>query len=371
MATIIPSAPVSSELAAHLVRDPVSASNNGAMFSAQLAYLLGRALEHVACFAMAPLSGYTAAARIVYVQYRPSPGCRLVAFRVDVGPDPATLVTGANYSTDGKLVTLALTLPAGATCTTTAFNGVATLSQRAKNAAARQTYTAMIDLGAAGSVGDAIQDIGVTIAGVGAHTHIGFDMLDMVEIPLATLRPETSEAGMAQPWFDPRNDLHDGDGGLGQGFPTIITQEQNAATKVRMHWQVGTYELTTEAWFTASAVHAALNWRGGLTTTYDPVWRIRAKNTYGTSAGCIVTLRVRYNSTDAGELRIAHTPVGGALTRTVLTLPTTAGAWSTASVSVTLPATGTLQELDIAFDAKITSGTLYISSIALVGTEVA
>lgn len=371
MATSVPTAPVSSELAAHLVRDPVSASNNGAMFSAQLAFLLGRALEQVACVTTSLLSGYTASARIVYLQYRPSPGCRLARLRVDVGPDPATLVTGANYSTDGKLVTLALTLPAGASCTDVAFNGTKTLSQRAKNAAARQSYYATIDLGAVGSVGDAIQDIGVTITGVGAHTHIGFDMLSLFEMPLATLRPETSESGMAQPWFDPRNDLHDGDGGLGQGFPTIITNEQNAATKVRMHWQVATYEDTGEAWFTASAVHAALNWRGGLTTTYDPVWRLRAKNTYGTSAGCVCTLRVRYRSTDAGELRIAHTPVGGALTRTVLTLPTTAGAWSTASVSVTLPATGTLQEVDIAFDAKITSGTLYLSSIALVGTEVA
>lgn len=367
MPTPVPARAVSSELAAHLVRAPVGTSVGG-IWASQLAFLLGRALEQAAMVTTA-LCSSTASARTVRLQWRPSLGCRLALLRVDVGPDAETALTGGVYTPNGNRIVLSLTLPTGATREGPDFDGSTVLYQRATNLAARQRYECLIDLGTVGTVSDAIHAIGVTITGSGGDTHQGFEALSLVELPVASLRPESSEEGIAGNWPSPRNELHDGDGGQGQGFPTILLAEQSARTSVRLHWQVGTYEDTGEAWFTTSATHAALDWKGGLGTTYDPVWRVRAKSTYGTSAGCVCTMSVHYQSTDAGELRIAHTPVGGSLTRTTLTLPSTAGAWGSTSVAVTLPATGTSQEVDLSFDAKIASGTLYLSSIALIGNE--
>ena len=251
------------------------------------------------------------------------------------------------------------------------LDGATILAMASPRQVGRSSYVALVSLGTFGAVSDSIGDWGVTVTGSGGDTHTGFQHITLTEIPVATLLPDASpsEPGSLLPYAHPRNDLDDGDNGLGTGIPMLFAAERDARVKVRWHWQIGTYENDNDSWSTASAVYAAPNWGDSIGVTYNPVHRVRVRNVYGTTAGSSCTLRVRYKSSDAGSLRVTRTPVGGAGGTATLALPSGAGGWVTASGTFVLPATGTDQELDLYFEALIDSGTLRISSIAIVEAE--
>lgn len=378
MPAVVPAVPQPSELAAHLVGEPVSATSCGRVWASQINYLLGHAVQHVCSVRLHAITPTTTACDIP-IQWRPSPGCRMALLRVDLQYTASANLTGRVVS-GRRRSTLALTLPAGASridnVGSAIMDGAAALVQQDVLRVGRNgAYYALISLGAAGSVADQIRDLTITVAGYSTDQHTGVAVVTLTEIPVATLRPEVGEVGALTQAIDPRSDMHDGDSSIGTGVPELLTGEQDAAIKVREHFQLATYEDTTLAWSVASAVMGAINWVGTVGTTYSPQFRLRVRAIHGLSSGtpAAFTLRVRYYSTDAGTLRVVKRPRGaGVSANHDVALPSSGGAWTAlADTTLTLRADGTDQEMDLEFQALVDSGTLYISSIAIIQTETA
>lgn len=373
MPTLVPAQPVPSQLATQLVAAPVSATAFGRVLASQLAFLLGRALPLVAsirCHSVTRTSG----ALSVPLQWRPSPGCRLGLLVVDLNLGDTQNVLDRSFDAPSN-ATVTVTVPSGATVIAEPLGAAqrldGSLAQQSRYLAARATYSALISLGDAGDVSDTIHDITVTIDDVGTEEHSGFALVELIELPLATLTPETGEVGVLLPAIDPRNDLHDGNSGIGTGLPEFLTAEQDAATRVREHFQVATYENTAHAWSRSSATVGALTW--GPLGSVDPWFRVRVRAVYGTSAHATYALRIRYNATEDGTFRVRAKPVGIGATATLDdTFTSTAGTWNTYDMSVSLRADGTDQEIDLQFHcATLDASAVYFSSIALVQTETA
>ena len=377
MPTLVPHTSQPQELAAHLVGDPVSATSAGRVWATQAAFLLGRALHHVASIRYHAITR-TSSAVDIPIQWRPSPGCRVALLTVDLGQALAVNITG-RYISGATHSTLALTLPAGAGAITMdgrAFDGSAGMPEQDILRVARASYACLIHLGDAGDVADQIHDVTLTIDDVGTEQHAGVAQVTLTELPLGTLAPEDGEVGVHLPAIDPRNELHDGDSSTGTGVPEILTAEQDAAVKIREHVQVGTYEDTGLAWTRSSAVVGALNWVGTFGTAYDPTFRVRVRAPHGNTTGLTAafTLRVRYYSTAQGTFRVVKSPVGlGVSANHDFVIASGAGAWTaSADTTLTLRTDGTDQEIDLQFHAATDDGSaLYVSSIALIQTETA
>jgi len=270
---------------------------------------------------------------------------------------------GRDYGRDIKAI-LSLSVPAGAGVLPfpDRLDGIEQVALPDPLLASRTAYSAAIHLGNAGDVADTIHDIVLTITNVSPEAHRGIASLNLVEIPLATLRPESGEHGVLETIIDPREIIHDGS--ADRGTRAFLLAERSARTRVREHWQVSTYEDIADCWTRASSTFGAINWGSSL----EPRWRMRLRAVYGASAA--FTLRVRYRSSDSGDLRLQATPVGGAPLLYSLALPSSSSAWTSAQTTVSLPTSGTEQQIDLEFEARINSGTLYLSSIALVQSEV-
>jgi hypothetical protein len=349
------------------------------VWASQLAFLLGRALPHVASLRVHAINPATTSTVTIPLQWRPSPGCRLALVVVDLNEAPVVNVVGRSLSGD-RFARVSVTAPSGGGVIADPWlgslgpiDGTTALLQQDPFRVARQQYAALIHLGAAGDVADAVYDVPVTISQSGSYSHSGAAQVTLLELPVGTLRPELNEVGLLLPSIDARNDLHDGDSSIGAGITEALTAEQDAATRVREHFQIATYEDTARCWTRASAAQGAINFVGSAGAT-DPWFRVRVRAVHGTSAAtpAAFTLRVRYRSTAAGSLFLVRRVVGSGATATAtLALPSTAGAWGSASASVTLRADGTDQELDLQFQAStVDASTLFLSSIALIQTEV-
>jgi hypothetical protein len=107
-------------------------------------------------------------------------------------------------------------------------------------------------------------------------------------------------------------------------------------------------------------------------TLGGPRFRFRAQAHAGTATAYRVTVRVRYKNTVNATLRVRVTPVGGSASTDSLSLPSTGGAWSFVSTTMSsvFANTGTGQEVDVEFEAwNATSGSTFISQIAIVGAQ--
>lgn len=377
----VPAVPTPSELRSQLVAAPVSATACGRVWASQLAFLLGRALPHVASLRLHAISPRTTDTIDVPLQWRPSPGCRLALVVVDLNDSDTINVIGRSIAV-GRESLVSLTVPTGAGVIARALfgagstlDGSTALQQQDLWRVARAQYAALVHLGDAGDVADAIHDLTVTIAPSGTHDHSGLANVSLIELPVGTLQPETSEVGLLTPAIDPRNDLHDGDSSIGTGWPEILTAEQDASTRQREHFQISTYEDTTRCWTRASAVMGAIDFVGSAGTN-NPWFRVRVRATRGTSAGTPASfiLRVRHSSLDDWDLKITKRVVGSGATSThTENIAASGGSWSAyeSAGAITLRADGTDQEIDLKFEASILSGTLYLSAIALIQTETA
>ncbi len=375
----VPAVPTPSELRSQLVAAPVSATACGRVWASQLAFLLGRALPHVASLRLHAISPRTTDTIDVPLQWRPSPGCRLALVVVDLNASDTIEVIGRSIAV-GRESLVSLTVPTGAGVIARALfgagstlDGSTALQQQDLSRVARAQYAALVHLGDAGDVADAIHDLTVTIAPSGAHDHSGLAHVSLIELPVGTLQPETSEVGLLTPAIDPRNDLHDGDSSIGTGWPEILEAEQDASTRQREHFQIATYEDTTRCWTRASAVMGAINFAGSAGTS-DPWFRVRVRATHGTAASTPASfiLRVRHSSLDDWDLKITKRVVGSGATITYTeNIASSGGAWAAyeSAGAITLRADGTDQEIDLKFEASILSGTLYLSAIALIQTE--
>lgn len=378
MPTLVPATPTPSELRTHLVSAPVSAATVGRVWASQLAFMLGRALPHVASMRAHAISPATTSSVAIPLQWRPSPGCRLALVTVELNEAPIVNVIGRSLSGD-RYALVSLTVPAGAgVIAVPELGGIAPLDgstallQQDPFRVARQQYSALVHLGDAGDVADQIHDLTVTISQSGSYSHSGAAHVSLIELPVATLRPETGEVGLLLPSIDARNDLHDGDSSIGSGITETLAAEQDAATRVREHFQIATYEDTARCWTRASATMGAIDFVGSAGTA-NPWFRIRVRGTYGSSASApaTFTIRVRYNAIDDWDLRITKRVVGSGATSTYTETITASVGWAAYELTAVLQirTDGTDQEIDLRFEASVLSGTLYISSIALVQEE--
>lgn len=375
----VPAVPTPSELRSQLVAAPVSATACGRVWASQLAFLLGRALPHVASLRLHAISPRTTDTIDVPLQWRPSPGCRLALVVVDLNESATANIIGRSVAV-GRNSLVSLTVPAGAGVIASALlgaggtlDGSTALQQQDPWRVARAQYAALVHLGDAGDVSDVIHNITVTIAPSGTHDHAGLAHVSLIELPAGTLQPETGEVGLLTPAIDPRNDLHDGDSLIGTGWPEILEAEQDASTRQREHFQIATYEDTSRCWTRASAVMGSIDFAGSAGTS-DPWFRVRVRATHGTAASTPASfiLRVRHSSLDDWDLKITKRVVGSGATITYTeNIASSGGAWAAyeSAGAITLRADGTDQEIDLKFEASILSGTLYLSAIALIQTE--
>ena len=378
MPTLVPATPTPSELRTHLVAAPVSAATVGRVWASQLAFLLGRALPHVASMRVHAISPAITSSVDIPLQWRPSPGCRLALVTVELNEAPIVNVVGRSLSGD-RYALVSLTVPAGAgVIAVPELGGIAPLDgstallQQDPFRVARQQYSALVHLGDVGDVADQIHDLTVTISQSGSYSHSGAAHVSLIELPVATLRPETGEVGLLLPSIDARTDLHDGDSSIGSGITETLAAEQDAATRVREHVQIATYEDTARCWTRASASMGAIDFVGSASTA-NPWFRIRVRGTHGSIASmpATFTIRVRYNSSDDWDLRITRRVVGSGATSTHTENAVASVGWAVheSTGALKIRADGTDQEIDLRFEASVLSGTLYISSIALVQEE--
>ncbi len=371
MPTLVPQVPQPQALDAHLVSAPVSAAAVGQVWAGQLAFLLGRALPSIASLCPHTITGTTTSVAIP-VQWWPSPGCRLALLTVDVYGENYVNVAGRVFGVR-KRCTLDVTAPAGGARYAGPYllDGSETLQQRDVTVAGRMSYSTLLGIDTPGDVADTVDDVMVEIQSVGGDNHGGIAGITLVEIPVATLQPEANgEPGLLSPAIDPRNDLHDGDSGIGSGITELVAAEQDARLRQRWHWQIATYEDTTYAWTRSSATIGQIDWVGSVGTSVTPVFRVRIPKTYGTNASARIRVRYRTNGT-AGTLRVTRTVVGlGASSTFDLSLPDSGGAWASEYDALTLRTDGTDQELELQFSASTGDGSaIHISSIALIQDE--
>ena len=362
-----------STLDSYKVRDPVSATH-GARWISQLTHLLARQVHRVCSCRTQQLSARTANAKSLKIAYRKSRGAKLVIVRVEMYHDNTVIFSGLDIA-EGNRATLLLTLPSGASLVARddeVFDGAHNLTLPSFYTTNRIAYETLLDV--TGCSTTTTSDMTVTIAGVGAETHIGISTVTVYEVPLGALLPESGDYGLAYAWADPRNFLETGDLDGPRGFYSLLRLEQSAAIEQRWMWQIFGYEdsapsPTGDTWLRTGTTMGAIDWRGRVSTATQR-FRARSRALYGTSAGMVCTLRARYYSANGGKLRLVVTPIGGAPTNIDLTLPISA-AWTTATVSITLPASGTDQEFTIEpqLQDNDAAGVTYLSQISIIQEE--
>lgn len=378
MPTPAPLQPQESSLTRLLVRQPVS-SRHGGRWASQIAHLLGRQSHRVCSHTVQALAGRTATAKTVNIAYCRSPAAQLALLAIELRYDGVQSGGGLANVDQYFRVNVTATAPTGATwldrgAPDSLLDGTVDIGLPSTVTAGRKWLTGLLDVSACS--GSTFGDLSVEIVGVGAETHLGLATVHLIELPLGSLQPENSEPGLLLSWPDPRNWLEEGTSATGpRGLNALVQLEQLACTNLRHWWQIVGYEdpvptTLLDTWFTSSAVLAGPNWRGAIAATANPTWRTRARAVYGTSAGQAITVRVRYLAASGGTVRVTMTPRGGAPSTIDVTCAASA-AWTTATATGTLPASGTDQEVDIEITAKATAGDLYFSQVAVRQTEVA
>jgi len=372
MPTPAPLLPQESSLDRLLVRRPVS-SRHGARWVSQIAHLLGRQTHRVCSCAMQVLTTRTANARPAKVAYCRSPSAKLAIVAIELRYD--RLQTSPTIFPDGYLVTVNVTAPTGATWVDRGppealLDGSVSIGLPSPLLSGRRWLTGILDVSACSTT--VVSDMTVTITGVGGNTHEGIGTITLVEVPRGAIAPESGETGLQLQWCDPRNWLEEGPAVTGpRGMSALLDIERLASEELRWWWQLVGYEEATpgtDTWARASTAMGALDWRQGLGTLASPVWQVRARSLYGTSAGMAVEIRVRYHATGGGTVRVIATPVGGVASNLDVICPAGAG-WQVATLAAVIPATGTGQRVELQVEAKATSGTLYLSQVCIRQTE--
>ena len=372
MPTPAPLQPQESELSRYVVGEPVSA-RHGARWASQVAHLLGRHGHRVCSHNVQPLAARTASIKTVQVQYLRSQIAKVALVAVELRDDYA--ITGATrLIPQGYRVTVTATAPSGATwIDRDQLDGVAQIMLPNPGLAGRKWLYGLLDVSGCSST--SISTLKIDIQGVSTETHLGLGCVQLLELPLASVRPEDGENGLLISWCDPRNWLEQGPAATGpRGFSALVDIEQKCATRLRWWWQLLGYEdasvsTSGDSWFVTGSM-AALNWRGSVTTTFSPLFRTRVRRIHDGSA--IVDFRVRYLAASGGKVRFVVTPVGGSATNFDVTCSSSAS-WTTAALTAqSIPTTGTDQMVEIELKAEGTAGsTIYVSNATIHSAEVA
>lgn len=373
MPTPSPLQPQESALSRFVVGEPVSA-RHGARWASQVAHLFGRHGHRVVSHVVQPLSARTASTKTVKAQYLRSQLAQVALVAIELRIDSAVPNLSGRSIPQGFAVNITATAPSGATwIDRDALDGAVDITLPSPVLAGRKWLYGLLDVSGCSST--SVSTLTVDIVGAGADTHLGLGCVQLLELPLASVRPEDGENGLLISWCDPRNWLENGPAATGpRGLSALVDIEQTLATRLRWWWQILGYEDSAPGvggatWFVTGAM-AALNWRGGLAAAYSPLFRTRVRQIHaGLST---VDFRVRYYAASGGTVRFAVTPVGGATTNFDVACGVSA-AWATASLTAqTIATTGTDQMIEIEIKAEGTAGdTIYVSNCTIHAAEVA
>lgn len=367
MPTPVPLQPQESSLDRLIVGAPVSA-RHGARWASQIAHLLGRQTHRVCSHTVQALSARTASTKRVTAHYLRSKTAVVALVAVELRDDTTTLVSPVVAA--GYQVNVTVTAPSGATWIDRgALDGATNITLPSVFLAGRKWLVGLMDVSTVEQT--SVSTLVVDIVGVGGNTHLGFATVHVVEMPLASIRPEDGESGLLLSWCDPRNWLEEGAAAAGpRGLSSLVVLEQQATIRQRWWWQILGYEDSApstggDTWFRTSAVMGALDWRGSMGTAFSPKFRTRLRQVH--SGTFDVTGRVRVYTSGGGTIRFVITPVGGAATNFDVVCPASA-TWATVAAGATLSVSGS-QLVDVEIQALATSGTIYLSNATLHSAE--
>lgn len=368
MPTPVPLQPQESSLDRLIVGAPASA-RHGARWASQIAHLLGRQTHRACSHAVQELSARTASTKRVVAHYLRSKGAQVALVAVELRDDNVA-VSGAAFFAAGYQVNVTVTAPSGATWIDRgALDGSTAVTLPSVFLAGRKWLVGLMDVSSVSQT--SVSTVIIDIVGVGGDTHLGLATVHVVEMPLASIKPESSESGLLLSWCDPRNWLEEGASAAGpRGLSALVDIEQQAAIRQRWWWQILGYEDSApstggDTWYRTSAVMGVLNWRGSLGTAYSPKFRTRLRQIH--SGTCDVTGRVRVYTSGGGTIRFVITPVGGGATNFDVVCPASA-AWASVAAGATLSVSGS-QLVDVEIQALATSGTIYLSNATLQSAE--
>lgn len=373
MPTPVPLQPQESSLDRLVVGAPVSA-RHGARWASQVAYLFGRHGHRVCSHTVQALTSRTSSSKRVQVQYLRSKLTQVALVAIELRDDGTTVVVGSAPIPSGHDVRVTVTAPSGATwiergTAEEPLDGSADISLPSTFLSGRKWLYGLLDVSSVLST--SVSTMTIDIAGSGGDTHLGLGTVELVELPLASIKPESSESGLLLSWCDPRNWLEEGPAASGpRGLSALVDLEQQATIRQRWWWQILGYEDSApstggDTWYRTSAVMGALNWRGSLGTAHSPKFRTRLRQIH--SGTCDVTGRVRVYTAGGGTIRFVITPVGGVATNFDVVCPASA-AWASVAAGTTLSVSGS-QLVDIEIQALATSGTIYLSNATLQSAE--
>lgn len=374
MPTPVSLQPQESALRNLITGSPVSA-RHGARWASQIAYLLGRHGHRVCSHVVQPLVSRTSNSKRVQVHYLRSKSAQLALVAIELREDRVTSGGGAPSFPYGYAVNVTVTAPSGATWVDRGgpgelLDGTADITLANPALSGRRWLYGILDVSACSQT--SVGTMTVDMVGAGVSTHLGFGTVSLVELPLATTRPESGESGLLLSWCDPRNWLEQGAVAAGpRGLSSLVDLEQQAAIRRRWWWQILGYEDSTpstllDSWYRTGAM-STLDWRGSLGTAYSPKWRTRVRQTH--SGAMAVVVRARAYAASGGIVRVKMTPVGGSTSSYDVTFAASA-AWAASSGSGSIVTTGTGQMVDIELEAEGTSGdTIYVSNVTLYQSE--
>lgn len=359
MPIAVPREPGYGTLASHVVGAPVSASH-GYHWEQEELFLLARCTPPVTAQTFQTHSLSPAVTRIAY---RRGPGVQLVAIYVEL-----------HQATAEGTATVAVTASTGTVTWLDAASGgldgsialdatVATLSNY-------QITRGLLDVSAL-TAGTTI-DLLFTYT-VSTGTPQGIYSIVVHEVPTSTVSPDSSptlEVGGSVAWTQGDRKLYAGTSSIADGWVRLVAELDLARTGPRRHFAINTPENTgvAGAWRVVANVASAIPFGGSGT---DPSWRIRVPLLY-TGVAATFTLRTRHSTSGAntGHVGVLVTPVGGAGATTTINLATSGGGvFATSTTTITMPNTGTDQEVDISFTSDTNAGTLYLAGIEFTSAE--
>lgn len=373
MPTPVPLQPQESSLDRLVVGAPVSA-RHGARWASQIAYLLGRHGHRVCSHTVQALSARTSSSKRVQVQYLRSKLAQVALVAIELRDDATTVIVGSAPIPSGHDVRVTVTAPSGASwiergTAEEPLDGSADISLPSPFLAGRKWLYGLLDVSGVSST--TVSTMTIDIAGSGGDTHLGLGTVQLVELPLASIKPESGESGLLISWPDPRNYLEEGASAAGpRGLSSLVDLEQQVVARQRWWWQILGYEDSApttggDTWYRTGAA-GAINWRGGLAAAYSPKWRTRVRQLH--SGTFDVVARVRYYAASGGTISVKVTPVGG-LTTTIAVTCSASAAWTTSSAIATL-SLSTEQRVDIQVEGTGSGGdTIYLSNVTLYSAE--
>lgn len=213
---------------------------------------------------------------------------------------------------------------------------------------------------------DALNEITVTRTPLVGNT--GIRTVTLCEVPLAATDVANAPATNAS--FNPATCLPpqrilDGSASTERGFARMLAELAKARAKMRRHLQWVTHEDTVRAEQTTSTSFVTIFAASGVS------YRFRARRLYTTSEPNAHHVAVRYQATGGATLRLVITPVGGSPANVDVPLAATGGVFTTLTPvgSVNISTSGTGEEFDVELQLKATSGTAYVSTVALIEAE--